>query len=264
MGINESPMISVVMSFYNSEETLYDSIQSVIDQTYKNFEIILVDNCSTDSSSDIAKQFECEYDNVVLLKTRENSGGPAVPRNLGVIKSQGEYLAFIDSDDIWMPEKLDIQCGYVYEYDFISTMFVFNSVLNEKGPSIKFSSDRSLRYKDIVYNNPVVHSSVLVKKELFIEFMFDEDRYMIGFEDYGAYLRCINKCCRFLIVGQPLVVYNNLSSTLGSKIIGVERLSKSIYCFVRSLIAIKNYEYIVSGTILRILVYLKRKIINGL
>ena len=102
MSGSSQPLVSVIMNCYNSDSYLKEAIDSIYAQTYSNWEIIFWDNASTDKSSDIAKS----YDNKVKYYKAESTTSLGEARFLAVEKSIGEYLAFLDCDDYWLPEKL--------------------------------------------------------------------------------------------------------------------------------------------------------------
>ena len=81
----------------------------MIDQTYQNWEMIIVDDCSTDNSRDIVKKYEVKDSRIKLIELEVNFGGPARPRNVGLDISKGDYLAFLDADDVWLENKLQVQ-----------------------------------------------------------------------------------------------------------------------------------------------------------
>lgn len=97
------------MPVYNSEEFLEDSVSSVMSQSYKNWELLMINDCSSDSSQEIINRFTQLDSRIHSFSTSERSGSPMIPRNLGISKSKGRYICFLDSDDIWLPEKLQHQ-----------------------------------------------------------------------------------------------------------------------------------------------------------
>lgn len=102
--MTETPLVSVIVGVYNAERYIDACIRSVLHQTYKQFELIVVDDASTDGSMAVVEQFSDSRIRVVRLAT--NSGGPSIPRNRGVAVARGRYFAFLDADDLWLPEKL--------------------------------------------------------------------------------------------------------------------------------------------------------------
>ena len=101
--------VSIIMPVYNAERFIDEAIDSVISQTYFDWELLIVDDCSTDKSSTIVKNYLRNDSRIRYLKTDKCSGSPAFPRNLGINEAKGRYIAFLDSDDIWLPNKLEDQ-----------------------------------------------------------------------------------------------------------------------------------------------------------
>ncbi|MCH1968436.1 glycosyltransferase family 2 protein [Romboutsia hominis] len=108
------PLVSIITPVYNAERFLGDTIKSIQNQTYKNWELVLVDDCSKDKSSDMIKEFQANDDRIRYIKLEKNSGA-SVSRNTGIKNAKGRFIAFVDSDDIWQPEKLKIQIEYMLE-----------------------------------------------------------------------------------------------------------------------------------------------------
>ena len=100
--------VSVIIPVYNSAKYIGKTLESVLYQTYKKIEIILIDDCSTDNSRHIIEQYRNMYDNIIY-KLQERNGGAAVARNTALKIAKGRYVAFLDSDDLWYPKKLEKQ-----------------------------------------------------------------------------------------------------------------------------------------------------------
>jgi len=105
---SSEPLVSVVIPVYNGERYLADAIQSVLDQTYQNFEVIVVDDGSTDGSAEVAKRF-----GEAIRYVHQANGGVCKARNTGIAAARGVYLAFLDQDDLWLPDKLATQVAYL-------------------------------------------------------------------------------------------------------------------------------------------------------
>ena len=108
------PLISVIMPAYNSEYTIERAIESVLAQTYTRFELLVIDDYSTDNTVKLVDSFMKQDSRVILLKNTQNLG-VAATRNLGCRKAKGEYLAFLDSDDVWFEDKLQKQIHFMQE-----------------------------------------------------------------------------------------------------------------------------------------------------
>ena len=109
-------LVSIIMPSYNTSEYVAESIKSVLNQTYTNWELIIVDDCSTDNSEEIIKQFTHDV-RIRFFKNEKNSGA-AISRNLALREAKGKWIAFLDSDDLWEPEKLEKQIGFMRENDY--------------------------------------------------------------------------------------------------------------------------------------------------
>ncbi|EFB2869765.1 glycosyltransferase family 2 protein, partial [Escherichia coli] len=105
-------LVSIIMPSYNSEFTIKESIKSVIEQTYSNWELLITDDCSTDRTCQIVKEFVEQDDRIKLFVSDKNKGAGAA-RNNSIKESSGRFLAFLDSDDLWAPDKLKEQINYM-------------------------------------------------------------------------------------------------------------------------------------------------------
>ena len=123
-------MVSIIMPSYNTANFISESIKSVMAQTYTNWELIIVDDCSTDDTDDVVKLY-LNDSRIVYIKNPKNSGA-AVSRNRALREAKGKWIAFLDSDDLWMPEKLEKQIAYMTKngYHFSYTKY---EELNEEG-----------------------------------------------------------------------------------------------------------------------------------
>lgn len=213
------PLISVVLPTYNHGEFIGKAIQSVLSQTYQNFEIIVIDNNSVDETYKVISGFNDDRIKYYLI---DNDGIIAKSRNLGIIQSKGEWISFLDSDDIWYYDKL---------YDFVtlisegnsSQVFVHNEYLHHLGSGKKkiISCGPYTRefYKDmLIYGNRVSTSAVMVNRSFLMknELLFNESKEFISVEDYDLWLRIANLGGKYFFLEKPLGEYiihdNNTSS----------------------------------------------------
>lgn len=109
-------LVSVIMPSYNCARYIGQSIESVINQSYKDWELLIQDDCSTDNTLDIAREYASKDDRIKIEVNFKNSGA-AVTRNNAIARSQGIWLAYLDSDDLWVPEKLDKQIKFMNEHN---------------------------------------------------------------------------------------------------------------------------------------------------
>ncbi len=204
-GEKQYPLVSVVIPVYNRENTILRAINSVLRQTYTNIEIIVVDDCSTDSTIDRIKS--CEDDRLKLLCLSENRGANYA-RNRGIEKAKGDFIAFQDSDDEWFPEKLDIQIDYMYEKNIKASFCPYILRQGHKSQIIPcdFPGDES--YEDNLIHrlkkgNVVGTPTLVFEKEIISQIgMFDEQ--MRRLQDYELVIRLVQKY-KLGFIDQPLV-----------------------------------------------------------
>ncbi|HBZ38344.1 MAG TPA: glycosyl transferase [Balneola sp.] len=222
--ISQQNLVSVVLPVFNAEKTLRRTLESVLTQTFKNWELIIVDDCSTDSSAEILQDLKSDS-RVKLILLNENSG-VSNARNVGLESSSGEFIAFIDSDDIWVPTKLEAQVTLAMDnprtivHSFYNLIDRYDKILKvRKAP---LAGD----YKDLCFGNYIGMSTALVKKSDIRDSKF----FNIGHEDYAFWL---NVCRRFdlktLCVPEPLVFYSVGHSSLSSNKFKAAKWTWSIY-----------------------------------
>lgn len=124
--------VSVIMPVYNAEKYLSESINSVLNQTFTNWELLVIDDCSKDRSSAIIHDYVERDSRIKYFKTFAPSGSPTLPRNIGIEKASGRFIAFLDSDDIWLPSKLSNQIS-VFDNNQIAIAYTDYEKISEDG-----------------------------------------------------------------------------------------------------------------------------------
>lgn len=210
---NHNPLVSIVVPTYNRRAMLGETLASIFNQTFCDFELIVVDNMSQDGTADYVQGLQ---DKRVQYYRNENHGVIAVNRNFGIRKAMGKYVAFCDDDDLWLPEKLKKQIG-VFEAVGISVVATnyepFGDVqVLRKNIAIK-SSDayRDYAYAEILLGlNPIISSSVIVKRECLLECGgFDESADFRFIEDWELWLR-LSVLGKIRVLAEPLLRYRML------------------------------------------------------
>lgn len=120
-------LVSIIMPSYNTAEYIAASIESVIQQSYANWELIIVDDCSTDHSVEVIRGFR---DSRIILLQNETNSGAAVSRNYGLREAKGKWIAFLDSDDLWVPDKLEKQLRFMINHNYAFTYTDYRICLN--------------------------------------------------------------------------------------------------------------------------------------
>ena len=118
------PLVSVVIPTWNRAGLIVRAINSVLSQTYSNWELIIVDDGSTDNTDEVVKKFQENDTRIRFIKHEKNSGGNSVPKNIGIKNAAGEYIAFLDSDDEYLPEKMEKQINLFNKSEIKNLGFV--------------------------------------------------------------------------------------------------------------------------------------------
>ena len=204
-----NPLVSIIIPTYNRAEDLKRALQSVFDQTFTDWEVLVVDNHSIDETDSIIKSFN---DPKIKLFKIHNAGVIAASRNLGLQHALGEYIAFLDSDDWWLPKKLEESIKYMSH----GTDVVYHDLFYVKKYGQRFNWRRTWRRKlkspvfyDLIKNgNTLINSSVVVRKKLLNAIKgLSEDKDMVGSEDYDAWLRIAQISEKFQKIPDTLGFY---------------------------------------------------------
>jgi glycosyltransferase involved in cell wall biosynthesis len=177
--------ISVIIPVYNGEKYLSEAVYSVKKQTYPIHEIIIINDGSTDNTQKIIENLRKEISNIIPL-FQENSG-PARARNYGILKSSGDYIAFCDADDIWLPRKIEKQIG-LFETETVGLVFSGVSFVGHKKGGFWVKNKNSL--KSLFWNNYIPNSTVIIPKFVVKKVgLLNESRDFFAVEDYEYWLR---------------------------------------------------------------------------
>ena len=186
----EEPLVSVITPCYNEEKFIGDAIESVINQTYQNWELIIVDDGSVDRSKDVVRKYTT--DRRIKLVEHECNKGIAKTKNTGLAVAQGEYIAFLDADDIWLPSKLELQLSHFESEDIglVCTGMIFTDE-NMKSKRI-FQGFNDTNQKELLKNqylNPTNSSSVMMIKRKCLSQLGTFDENLLGWDDYVLLMR---------------------------------------------------------------------------
>ena len=214
--ITDNEKVSVLMSSYNSQKTLKDSINSVLTQTYKNFEFLIIDDNSSDDTLKILKDFENIDERIKVYKNSRNIG---LTKSLNILinKSVGKYIARQDADDISKPERLDVQYNYLRNSSFqccTSRATIKNS--RKKIPRFSHLLPNELVLK---YKNPFIHGTLFVEKEVITDIGGYSEKFKYA-QDYKLFSDMYSKNYKVKILDNLLYelnMENNISSNKKSE-----------------------------------------------
>ena len=204
--------VSIVTPSYKSEKFIAECIESVLSQTYDNWEMIIMDDCSPDNSNEIIKQYVQKDSRIQLIELKENSG-PAVARNKAIELAQGRYIAFLDSDDLWLDEKLQKQLAFMEENDLALTYSSYKLIDEENNDLGVFITKEYISYSELLKTNSIGCLSAI----------YDTDKLgkvfmplILQKQDYGLWLEILKKIKSTQGMLEPLAVYRIRKKSVSS------------------------------------------------
>jgi glycosyltransferase involved in cell wall biosynthesis len=250
-----NPFFSIVIPTYNSVDKLLQAIQSISSQNFQNFELIVVDDGSTDNTQNVVENMNLRY-------IRKKNGGPASARNLGIREAKGEYICLLDADDRFMEEKLSLfftacQSGAVFIYS--DALYIDEKNKKEYLFSARVAFCTGFCWKELMKNNFIVASTVAIKKEIFEEVgFFDEKKELKFVEDYDLWLKIAKKYPLYYI-DTPLTKYyihqqnnsRNTKRTLYSLIFIYKKWALNSFIALKQLVKYIIVYFLYFGRIIR-------------
>ena len=206
-------LVSVIMPIYNSEKYLTDTLESIFTQDYKDIEIVLVDDCSKDDSAKIIFELQKKHPEIVYHLQEKNMGAGAA-RNKALELAKGQYVAFLDSDDIWIPGKISRQIELMKS---AKSPFSYTAIemMDEKGETIK--KKRNIRetctYNYLLHNTIIATSSVVIDRDVLGDFRMPLRR---GGQDYATWLMLLRSGAVACGIHEVFVRYRVASGSLSS------------------------------------------------
>ena len=227
-------LCSVIIPAYNCEKYLEETVRSVLGQSWEQFEIILVDDCSTDRTLAVAKALEGQDARIRVYQNQVNAG-VSKTRNFAVSAAKGKWVAFLDSDDLWEPQKLERQMKLARENKDCVLLYSSYSFMDDEGRRYDrvFSVPEKIDYKSLLKRNYIGNSTVMVRRDVM------ESIPMLGenlHEDYAAWLKILKKYGAAFGDTEPLVCYriakNSRSSNKWKGILKTYNVYRQIHLHV--------------------------------
>ena len=207
---NNSNLVSVVMSAFNSERTIAESIESILNQSYQNFEFLIIDDCSTDKTSEIIESYQKKNNTIKLIKNKTNLG---LTKSLNILieKSSGQYIARQDADDISLHHRVQEQMKLLKSdnLDFCTTRAIIKDSMKLR-PGVSSFLPKKVVLK---FKNPFIHGTLLAKKTAINDIgNYDENFYYA--QDYKLFFDLLKYNYNFKVILKPhyiLNIKNNIS-----------------------------------------------------
>ena len=239
-----SKLFSVVIPTYNQAKFLKKSVNSVLNQSLDNFEIIIIDNFSDDETEKIVKEFKSDK---IIYKKNNNNGVIGVSRNEGIRLSSGNWIAFLDSDDYWYNNRVKLISEFIYQQnekeacEVITTDEKWVSNENKKFKIYKYGPFTKNFYKKLlIEGNCISNSATVVKKDFLIKnnLQFSENKDFVTVEDYDFYLKLALKGAKFKfihkVLGEHLFHKDSASSFIDRHLKALEKMIMFHICEIQN------------------------------
>ncbi|WP_346934856.1 glycosyltransferase family 2 protein [Clostridium sp.] len=259
--MNNKPLVSVIIPFYNRVDWLMQAIDSVLNQTYTNYEILIINDGSKENMDD----FLLRYKEKIIYIVKEN-GGPAAARNLGIKKASGEYIAFLDSDDLWISNKLECQINEMINKNAAWSQTSYELFGNgADGKKVNAIINPNLFKKLLYISNGIATPTVMVKKSMFNEeeLLFVENK-RYG-EDTELWIRLSNKS-DILSVDKVLTKVRIRGSNAGLTVMAQLQNRAEMYDDIRGKKKVSfgvDTNYKICHGIYKMIMFIKTKISNN-
>ena len=244
------PKVSVIVTTYNRKSELTETVKSILNQTFDDFELIIIDNYSNYDFNKLINSFN---DFRIRGSQNKNNGIIAVNRNYGIKKAKGKYIAFCDDDDIWFPQKLEkqVKCLTDYKSDLVySNIKLFYS--NKSTKITNYSITNNLN--KLLLKSEITLSSVMVKKSKNI--FFNEDKDLVAVEDYELWIRLKLLGLNFSFINEPLVGYRVVEDSVSRQ----SKMKNEKVNLKFELTLLKNYELFFWSRLIVCYVILRRSL----
>lgn len=209
---NRSIIVSIITPAYNAAGLIAETIDSVLQQTYQNWEMIIVDDCSIDDTIFIVKGYQERDSRIRLIELKDNTG-VAHARNVGIESSCGRYLAFLDSDDIWLENKLEEQLYFMKSNKIAFSFTQYRQFNNEIAECKKIIDiPEVVNYKMLLRGNVIGCLTVMLDKEMIPTFKMIRERH----EDYIAWLEILKQGYQAYGIRKDLARYRISSASISA------------------------------------------------
>lgn len=208
-----SPLVSIIIPVYNAAATISGTVHSVLRQTYPHFEIILVDDASSDNSLECITAIAAQHKAITIITLARN-GGPGVARNKGIERAKGKYIAFLDADDRWFPEKLEKQIAFMQAHNYLLTYTWYNTA-DKNGNIIikKITSPVSTTYRQLLKQNTIGNLTAIYDCEALGKMYMPELRLR---QDWGLWLDILKTGITAYGLQEVLATYRTSGNSLSA------------------------------------------------
>ena len=244
----DEELVSIIMPTYNCAKFIGETIKSVIAQTYSNFELIIVDDCSKDNTEDVVNSFD---DKRIKYHKLEKNSGAAVARTTAMNMAKGKYMAFLDSDDLWMENKLERQLKFMKDNNYNITCTAYEQV-NEVGENLNkvIKTKKKADYNRILLDCPVGNSTVMYNVEALGKFEVPNIRKR---NDDALWLQMLKKEKYIYGMDEVLAKYRIRSNSISSNKLSLIKYHWQLYRDIEHLSVIRSVFHICWWGVIKVL-----------
>jgi glycosyltransferase involved in cell wall biosynthesis len=224
------PKVSVVIPSYNSSQFIKTALKSIITQSYENWEALVIDDASTDDSMDVVDFFSTKDSRIRLITSRKNRG-PALSRNKGIYHAYGQYIAFLDADDTWLPTKLEQQVAFLQKSDLPLTFSSYHLIDDNDNILGTRKIKPYISYTDLLKTNHIGNLTGIYDVNKLGKIYMSN----CGHEDYTLWLKILKQTKFAYGIKEPLAMYRVRRNSLSSNKMNALRWQWNIYKNIENL-----------------------------
>lgn len=247
-----SGLVSIITPSYNSEKFISETIESVRQQTYDNFEMIIVDDNSTDNTINIVEQYQ-KIDFRIKLITLKINGGAGIARNEAIKFASGDFIAFLDSDDIWKQKKLERQISFMQDNQYYFTFTGYETITEDDNNTKSVISVKSeITYKKALYKNPIGCLTAVYNAKALGKFYMPIIRKR---QDYALWLKILKKTNAYGL-NESLAIYRVRKESISSDKLNLLKYEWKIYREEEGLSTLSSLFYLTTAILTRVIRYI--------
>lgn len=241
-------LVSIITPSYKSENFISQTIESVLNQTYQNWELIIVDDASPDNANKIIEEF-CKKDNRIRLIKLEKNSGPAVARNTAIKEAKGRYIAFLDADDMWLPQKLEKQIEFMKKNNFSFTFTYYKKVNRKEKYFSIIKAPLKVNYKMLLRNNYIGCLTAIYDAKILGKVYMPSIRKR---QDYGLWLKLLKKVDYAYCLPEVLSIYRIQSESVSSNKLHLLAYNYNLFREIEGFSIIKSLFYVTLNIIYKV------------
>jgi len=242
-------LVSVITPLYNSEQFISETIESVLAQSYQDWEMIIVDDCSKDQGVKIVKNYQNKDKRIKLIEL-DNNVGAAKARNKAINAAQGRFISFLDSDDIWHQDKLKKQIKFMLKNNYSFTFTSFEKI-NESGKTFDMIKvPKRVSYRRVLFINPIDCSTVIYDKDRLGKIYMPDIRKR---QDYALWLKILKNIDYGYGLNEKLTSYRVRENSLSNNKLDLIKYHWELYRDIEKLSIIESSFYLLCDILSKIL-----------